>query len=176
MAGNITLVQGDITQQDVDAIVNAANSSLMGGGGVDGAIHRSGGPEILRQCKEIVARQGRCPTGDAVITTAGDMKARHVIHTVGPIWRDGDHNEDELLSRAYNNCLLLADKNKLKTIAFPSISTGAYRFPLGRAAGIALKTVREFLDQHGDIQVTFVLFNEQTLAAYQEALAKLQQQ
>ena len=170
---NIILVQGDITQQDADAIVNAANSSLMGGGGVDGAIHRAGGPAILQECEKIVVRQGRCPTGQAVITTGGNLKAKYVIHTVGPIWRGGDQNEEQLLRNAYHNSLKVgAEHSDLKTIAFPSISTGAYRFPIDHAASVALKTVKDFLltQRHNYEEVRFVLFSENDLQAYQEAM------
>jgi O-acetyl-ADP-ribose deacetylase (regulator of RNase III) len=170
MHKEIILIQGDITQQDTEAIVNAANSSLMGGGGVDGAIHRAGGPAILEECKQIVAKQGRCPTGQAVITTGGNLKAQYVIHTVGPVWRGGDYNEDQLLADAYRNSLTLAQEHNLKTIAFPSISTGAYRFPIELAAHIALKTVDEFLSQHAVFrEVRFVLFSQHDLKIYQNA-------
>ena len=170
MHSNIVLVQGDITEQDTDAIVNAANSSLMGGGGVDGAIHRAGGPEILRECKEIVSQQGRCPTGKAVITTGGNLKAKYVIHTVGPIWRGGNHNEDQLLADAYRNSLSLAHQHGIKTIAFPSISTGAYRFPIERAANIALSTVEDFLQKQPLEEVRFVLFTSENLQFFQNKL------
>ncbi|HHY47951.1 MAG TPA: O-acetyl-ADP-ribose deacetylase, partial [Firmicutes bacterium] len=130
----VRLIQGDITQQETDAIVNAANSGLLGGGGVDGAIHRAGGPEILEQCKRIRAEKGLCPTGEAVITTGGRLKARFVIHAVGPIWQGGNHDEDRLLASAYQNSLKLAVQHGIKSISFPSISTGAYRFPIDRAA------------------------------------------
>jgi O-acetyl-ADP-ribose deacetylase (regulator of RNase III) len=174
MNGKITLIQGDITQQSCDAIVNAANSSLMGGGGVDGAIHRAGGPAILEQCKDIVARQGRCPTGEAVITTGGNLKAKYVIHTVGPIWRDGNHGEDELLVNAYCNSLQRAVENEIQTIAFPSISTGAYRFPIERAARIALQTVYDFLQKNDQIEeVRFVLFSQADLQVYQAAYKQI---
>lgn len=174
MTSNISLIQGDITEQATDAIVNAANSSLMGGGGVDGAIHRAGGPSILAQCKEIVAQQGPCPTGQAVITAAGNLKARFVIHTVGPVWRGGDNNEDELLARAYRNSLALAREHDIETIAFPSISTGAYRFAIDRAAEIALRTVARFADTHRFREVRFVLFSRADLDVYRRALQKLQ--
>ncbi|MCP4711489.1 MAG: O-acetyl-ADP-ribose deacetylase [Planctomycetes bacterium] len=172
---NIILVQSDITQQDTDAIVNAANSSLMGGGGVDGAIHKAGGPKILQECKEIVARQGRCPTGQAVITSGGNLKAKYVIHTVGPIWRGGDQNEPKLLQDAYCQSLTIGTQHAdLKTIAFPSISTGAYRFPIQQAATIALTTVNNFVSQnHHYQQVRFVLFSPEDLEQYQKALATL---
>jgi O-acetyl-ADP-ribose deacetylase len=170
MNGKITLIQGDITQQETEAIVNAANCSLMGGGGVDGAIHRAGGPEILRQCKEISARQGRCPTGEAVLTGGGNLKAKYVIHTVGPVWNDGRHGEDELLANAYRNSLLVAAENGIQTIAFPSISTGAYRFPIEKAARIALQTVSEFLQTGKNLEeVRFVLFSRGDLEVYQKA-------
>jgi len=172
---NIILVRGDITQQDTDAIVNAANSSLMGGGGVDGAIHKAGGPKILAECKEIVARSGRCPTGQAVITSGGNLKAKYVIHTVGPIWRGGSQNEPKLLQDAYYQSLTVgAAHPDLKTIAFPSISTGAYRFPIQQAASIALTTVNNFLTQNHHYQeVRFVLFSPGDLEQYQTALSAL---
>jgi len=169
----ITLMQGDITRQDTEAIVNAANSSLMGGGGVDGAIHRAGGPDILEECKQIVAKQGRLPTGEAVITTAGRMKARYVIHTVGPVWSGGDRNEEQLLRNAYWNSLQVAIENHIKTVSFPSISTGAYRFPIDRAAQIALETVRAFLREHPLDEIRFVLFSESDLAVYQAAAGEI---
>ena len=170
----IRLVQGDITQQETDAIVNAANSSLMGGGGVDGAIHRAGGPEILEQCKKIRAERGPCPTGEAVITTAGRMRARFVIHAVGPIWHGGTQSEDELLSKAYYNSLRLAKEHGIRTISFPSISTGAYRFPIERAARIAMRTVKEFVEQNeGFDEVRFVLFTAPDLKVYEEALREI---
>ncbi len=163
----ISIIQGDITRQATDAIVNAANSSLMGGGGVDGAIHRAGGPAILEECIKIVARQGPLPTGRAVITTAGKMKAGHVIHTVGPIWHGGSQGEAELLASAYRESLKLAGANNLASVSFPSISTGAYGYPIDQAARIALKTVKDFLAQPGPIkEVVFVLFDERTFKAY----------
>jgi len=171
----ITLEGGDITEQSVDAIVNAANSTLLGGGGVDGAIHRRGGPAILAACREIAARQGGCPTGQAVITPAGRLAARFVIHTVGPIWMGGARGEDGLLASAYRTSLALAVAHHVRTLAFPSISTGAYRFPIERAAGIALGTVAEFLDTggHGLAEVRFVLFTDDDLAVYHRALQRL---
>ena len=151
----LELMEGDITQQEIDAVVNAANTTLLGGGGVDGAIHRSGGPAILEECKRI----GGCPTGEAVITTAGNLPARWVIHTVGPVWRDGSHREPELLRNAYKNSLLQADQNRLTSIAFPSISTGAYRFPIDTAARIALSTIIGHLKEKTTVtKVRFVLF------------------
>ncbi|SHE52824.1 O-acetyl-ADP-ribose deacetylase (regulator of RNase III), contains Macro domain [Desulfofundulus australicus DSM 11792] len=170
----LRLMVGDITRQDTEAIVNAANSSLMGGGGVDGAIHRAGGPQILEECKQIVARQGSLPTGQAVITTGGNLKARYVIHTVGPIWSGGNRGEDELLHNAYYNSLSLAREKGIKSISFPSISTGAYRFPIERAATIALKTVRDFiLENDFFTEVRFVLFREDDFKVYQRAWEKL---
>ena len=169
----LTLLQGDITLQETEAIVNAANSSLMGGGGVDGAIHRAGGPDILEQCKRIVANIGSLPAGDAVITTGGRLTAKHVIHTVGPIWRGGGKNEPVLLKNAYRNSLLLAAREEIKSIAFPSISTGAYRFPIERAAEIALSTVIEFLNNSPLEDVFFVLFSHDDYEIYQRTLDRL---
>ncbi len=158
----LNLIERDITQFEGDAIVNAANSSLIGGGGVDGAIHRAGGSEILEACKKIVDNQGTCPPGQAVITTAGKMKAKFVIHTVGPIWRGGNKNEASILAECYKNSLKLALQNHCKTIAFPNISTGVYGFPKAEAAKIAVSTVREFLKKTEDvISVTFVCFDEE---------------
>ena len=168
----VSIIQGDITRQASDAIVNAANSSLMGGGGVDGAIHRAGGPAILEECQKIVARQGRLPTGQSVITTGGNLKARHVIHTVGPIWHGGNRNEAEFLGSAYYECLKLATKNKLASIAFPSISTGAYSYPVDEAAKIAVSTVIPFLKEQETSfkDVIFVLFDSRTYQSYRSAL------
>ncbi len=170
----LRLKQGDITKESVDAIVNAANSSLMGGGGVDGAIHRAGGPAILADCEKIVAKIGRLPAGQAVITTGGNLPAKHVIHTVGPVWGGGNRNEDATLASAYRESLGVAKREGLKTVAFPSISTGVYRFPVDRAAKIALGTVREFQEKEGTPgEVTFVLFDAGTLGAYEKALKGL---
>lgn len=167
---SIELTEGDITRQPVDAIVNAANSSLLGGGGVDGAIHRAGGPAILEECKKI----GGCPTGEAVITTAGMLPARQVIHTVGPIWRGGSHGEAKLLAKAYANSLALAAAHRLSSIAFPSISTGAYGYPLDRAADIALAAVLAHLRGTTTLSIVrFVLFNRMTFEAYTHALQEL---
>lgn len=167
----ISLVQGDITQFEVDAIVNAANSSLMGGGGVDGAIHRAGGPTILVECREIIARQGRCETGQAVITSGGNLPASYVIHTVGPVWHGGNDNEAQLLADAYLNSLYLAMKNGVQTIAFPNISTGIYGFPKDKAAEIAVKKVRQFLLANGQIQhVYFVCFDQENFDLYDQLL------
>ncbi len=167
----LTLVQGDITKQAVDAVVNAANSGLKGGGGVDGAIHRAGGPAILAACKEIVARQGKLPPGRAVITTGGRLPARHVIHTVGPIWRGGRAGEPEVLAGAYRESLLLAVQAGLSTIAFPSISTGAYRYPLEDAAQVAVGEVYRFLLEEASLhEVRFVLYDSRSLLAYTRAV------
>ena len=173
-SSSISILKGDITQQDTDAIVNAANSGLMGGGGVDGAIHRAGGPAILEDCKEIVARQGRLPTGQAVITTGGRMKTRHVIHTVGPVWRGGSNDEPERLASAYRESLKLAAEKGLRSISFPSISTGVYGYPVEDAAMAAVKAVTDFLNSYnGTMETFFVLFNEEAYRAYQNALDTL---
>ena len=167
MQEKITLVAGDITKINADAIVNAANSSLLGGGGVDGAIHRAGGPEIVEECKIIRNRQGGCHTGDAVITTAGKLPARYVIHTVGPVWNGGSQNEAELLKRAYQSCFRLAQQHGIKTIAFPSISTGIYRFPKKRAAEIALEAIRDALMDNPTLEeVKIVCFDEENFEIY----------
>ena len=168
----ISIVKGDITEQDTDAIVNAANSGLMGGGGVDGAIHRAGGPAILEECEKIVAQQGRLPTGKAVITTGGKLQARYVIHTVGPIWHGGGRNEAELLRSAYDECLKLTTEKKLASISFPSISTGAYGYPVDEASKIAVNTVVSFLKQQTTSlrEVVFVLFDSGTCQSYRSAL------
>jgi O-acetyl-ADP-ribose deacetylase len=166
------LLQGDITKMEVDAIVNAANSSLLGGGGVDGAIHRAGGPAILEACKGIVARQGQCGTGNAVITTAGNMPSKFVIHTVGPVWHGGHANEERLLENAYRNSLELAAENGIETIAFPNISTGIYGFPKEKASEIAIKTVNNFLLQNDKIKlVYFVCFDSENFASYKRMLS-----
>jgi O-acetyl-ADP-ribose deacetylase (regulator of RNase III) len=166
----IRLVQGDITAQAVDAIVNAANSSLLGGGGVDGAIHATGGPSILDECRVL----GGCATGSAKATGAGRLPARYVIHAVGPIWRGGDEGEDELLASCHRVALELASKLGCRTIAFPAISTGAFGFPLDRAAGIALGATAEELERRPEIEeVRFVLFNEAPLRVFEEALDDL---
>jgi O-acetyl-ADP-ribose deacetylase (regulator of RNase III) len=171
----LAIIQGDITKQATDVIVNAANPSLMGGGGVDGAIHRAGGPAILEECKKVVAQQGRLPTGKAVITTGGDLKAQYVIHTVGPIWHGGSRNESELLKSAYYECLKLATENKLSSISFPSISTGAYGYPVDEAARIALNTVFSFLKKQATSlkDVVFVLFDSRTYQGYYSALQEV---
>jgi len=166
----LELVQGDITQQETEAIVNAANTSLLGGGGVDGAIHSAGGPQILGECRKI----GGCPPGDARITSGGLLKARHVIHTVGPVYRDGRRGEPETLANAYQNSLALASKYGIKSVAFPSISTGAYGYPIELAASIALKTTMNYLETHPEIElVRFVLFGGTAYEAYERALKVL---
>ena len=177
METKIKLVQGDITKEQVDAIVNAANSQLIGGLGVDGAIRRAGGSEIDRACDEIRARQGGCPTGEAVITTGGNLPAKYVIHTVGPIWRGGNSGESELLASCYRESLPLALQNSVKTIAFPSISTGIYGYPIDKAAAVALSAVKEFLMQGDGIgEVRFVLFDDSTYRGYEQALSALKGQ
>ncbi len=166
------LIKGDITKIKVDAIVNAANSSLMGGGGVDGAIHRAGGPAILEECRKIVARQGRCATGEAVITTAGNLPAKFVIHTVGPVWNGGKYDEQTKLASCYKNSLRLAVENDCKTIAFPNISTGIYHFPKKEAAQIAISTVKDFLSRNHAIErVTFVCFDDENYELYRGILS-----
>jgi O-acetyl-ADP-ribose deacetylase (regulator of RNase III) len=171
MTGIIKVIQGDITKMEVDAIVNAANSSLMGGGGVDGAIHRAGGPEILEACKKIVAKQGSCKTGEAVITTGGKLHARYVIHTVGPVWNGGQNDEASKLANCYRNSLQLAVSNQVKSIAFPNISTGVYHFPKKEAATIALKTVNEFLNDNNGVDVVhFVCFDDENFNLYTQLL------
>ena len=171
----LRLVQGDITQEQVDAIVNAANTELIGGAGVDGAIRRAGGAEIDKACDEIRAQQGGCPTGQAVITTGGQLHAEHVIHTVGPIWQDGNESEPELLASCYRESLSLALEKGIRTIAFPSISTGVYGYPLNAAATTALNTVKGFTEQNdGLAEVRFVLFDDTTYAAYETILSELE--
>lgn len=171
----IEVVKNDITKISVDAIVNAANSSLMGGGGVDGAIHRAGGSAILEDCRKIVVRQGGCETGQAVITTAGNLPANYVIHTVGPIWYGGTNNEREKLADCYKNSLQLALENNCKSVAFPGISTGVYRFPKDEAAHIAVKTVSEFLSEHNEIEkVIFVCFDDENEALIKNELNQIQ--
>jgi O-acetyl-ADP-ribose deacetylase (regulator of RNase III) len=169
----IDVIQGDITRIEVDAIVNAANSSLMGGGGVDGAIHRAGGPAILEACKKIVAKQGGCKTGEAVITTAGNLPAKFVIHTVGPIW-NGRPKEKELLANCYTHSLQLAVENHCRTIAFPNISTGVYRFPKDQAAAIAVRTVHAFLQKNNELEkVIFVCFDDENYRLVRQELEQL---
>lgn len=156
------MVRGDITQSDTDAIVNAANSSLMGGGGVDGAIHRAGGPAILEECKQIVKDQGECPAGEAVITNAGNLSAEYVIHTVGPVWRGGNEGEEDILYNAYVNSLQLAAANNCRTVAFPNISTGVYGYPKEKAAKTAVRAVTDFLQENASLQrVDLVCFDRE---------------
>ena len=170
----LSLMQGDITKQETDAIVNAANSGLMGGGGVDGAIHRAGGPAILEDCKKIVAQRGRLPAGQAVITTGGNLKARHVIHTVGPVWHGGKSGEPETLASAYMESLKVAVENNLKSVSFPSISTGVYSYPLPEASRVAIGAVVDFLSKNASLEeVVFVLFDSRTFAAYKQALEEI---
>jgi O-acetyl-ADP-ribose deacetylase (regulator of RNase III) len=167
LAGRLELVQGDITTQDTDAIVNAANTTLLGGGGVDGAIHRAGGPAILAECRTL----GGCATGDAKITTGGRLRARYVIHAVGPVYRPGGRREAELLASAYRRSLEVASAHGVRSVAFPSISTGAYRYPIREAAAIAIATVAEYLRAHEEIElVRFVLFSAADLTVYEELL------
>ncbi len=162
----LEVLKGDITKIEVDAIVNAANSSLLGGGGVDGAIHRAGGPAILEDCRRIVAKQGGCKTGEAVITTAGNLLAKFVIHTVGPVWNGGHKNEAEKLANCYRNSLKIAMENGCKTIAFPCISTGIYGYPIAAAAKVAVDVVKQFLEENESIeQVQFVCFDEANFEA-----------
>ena len=173
-AGRVELALGDITLQAVDAIVNAANSSLLGGGGVDGAIHRGAGPSLLEECRRIRREQlpGGLPAGEAVITGAGRLPARYVIHTVGPIWQGGDAREPEVLASCYRSSLRLAAEHGLASVAFPSISTGAYGYPVAEAARTALRTVRDVLEQGNPVRlVRFVLFGHADFATYSAALA-----
>lgn len=166
----LELVEGDITTQDTEAIVNAANEQLRVGGGVDGAINRAGGPKIQDEARKI----GHCPTGQAVITTGGNLKAKYVIHTVGPIYRGGRHGEPKLLASAYRECLKLASARGIKSLAFPSLSTGVYGYPVPEAARIALKTVKDYLAKHPEIElVRFVLFGQPTFAAFAAALQEI---
>jgi O-acetyl-ADP-ribose deacetylase len=173
MAMKIELIQGDITKLKVDAIVNAANSRLAGGGGVDGAIHRAGGPEIMKECDRIREKTGGCPTGEAVTTTAGRLSAKKVIHTVGPVWNGGNHNEETLLSNAYLNSLKEAVKHGLKSVAFPNISTGIYGYPKKKAAEAAIGTVKNFLAENKEIEkVIFVCFDGESYGIYRNILGQ----
>lgn len=172
--GRIEIIQGDITKLEVDAIVNAANNSLLGGGGVDGAIHRAGGKAILEECLKIREKQGGCPTGEAVITTGGNLPAKYVIHTVGPVWQGGNQGEEQLLRNAYRNSLRLAVEHNLKTVAFPNISTGVYGYPKREAAEIAVDEVSKFLAEDSQLEkVIFVCFNEDNLEIYREIAGQL---
>ncbi|HCB1501979.1 O-acetyl-ADP-ribose deacetylase (regulator of RNase III) [Klebsiella oxytoca] len=171
MAVQPEVILGDITTLAVDVIVNAANSSLLGGGGVDGAIHRAAGPELLAACKLVLQQQGECPPGHAVITVAGALPASAVIHTVGPIWYGGDRQEAELLADAYRNSLLLASANNYRSIAFPAISTGVYGYPKDAAAEIAVRTVNAFLTRYNPLErVIFVCFDAETAGIYTRLL------
>jgi len=166
----LALVQGDITREETEALVNAANTGLVGGGGVDGAIHRAGGPAIMAECRRI----GSCPTGKAVITTGGNLKARYVIHTVGPVYRGGSHGEAELLASAYRESLKLASARNLKSLSFPAISAGVYGYPLREAARIALTTIIDYLKPHNDIElVRFVLSGQKTFDTFSAVLKEL---
>ena len=170
MADEIEIVQGDITLLEVDAIVNAANQSLLGGGGVDGAIHRAAGPELQEECRKL----GGCPTGEARITSGCNLSAHYVIHTVGPVWHGGDRNEDNLLASCYHNSLDLAFQHKLHSIAFPSISTGVYRFPIERASRIALRVIHDFVVSEDDApRVMIACFSEEDRAVYLQAYQEL---
>lgn len=166
----IEIIQGDITKQSVDAIVNAANCSLLGGGGVDGAIHRAAGPELLAECRTL----GGCRTGEAKLTRGYKLPAKYVIHTPGPVWHGGNNGEADKLRSCYRNCLVLASENGCKTVDFPSISTGVYHFPLEKASEIAIKTISEYLFEHPEIErVRMVCFDERTKGHYEKALEKL---
>jgi O-acetyl-ADP-ribose deacetylase (regulator of RNase III) len=170
MEERIKIIKGDITEIKVDAIVNAANKSLLGGGGVDGAIHRAAGPELLEECKKL----GGCETGQAKITKGYNLPVKYVIHTVGPVWQGGENKEEEKLASCYRNSLKLAIENNVKSIAFPSISTGAYKFPIEKAAPIAIREVKNFLKENKEIEeVIFVLFSERDFGIYQDLISKV---
>jgi O-acetyl-ADP-ribose deacetylase (regulator of RNase III) len=169
----IELLRGDITKLEIDAIVNAANSELMGGGGVDGAIHRAAGPQLLEECLKIRERQDGCPPGEAVITSGGNLKVKFIIHAVGPVWMEGKHDEEQLLAKAYRSSLELAVSNSVKTIAFPNISTGVYNFPKKRAAEIAVREVNDFLSNDETIEkVIFCCYDEENYNLYDQMLNK----
>ena len=170
MRDRIEVIKGDITKQTVDAIVNAANSSLLGGGGVDGAIHRAAGPELLAECRTL----GGCPTGEARITKGYMLPAQWVIHTVGPVWHGGNNAEDDLLAGCYRNSLALAEQHDVRTVAFPAISTGAYRFPLERATRVAFGETKRFLEQNASVQkVRFVCFGEGDFQTYLAVISEI---
>ncbi len=175
MSEQLVLLQGDITEQSVDAIVNAANEELVGGGGVDEAIHRAGGPAISAECERLRSQQGGCPTGSAVMTTGGQMNVKAVIHTAGPVWDGGEAGEPESLEACYRNSMELARRHGLRTVAFPSISTGVYGYPVNEAAERALKTVKAMLAKHPESydEVRFVLFSDDDLATYKKALDRI---
>jgi len=167
----IVIVKGDITKENVDAIVNAANTSLLGGGGVDGAIHRAAGPELLEECKKL----NGCPTGEARITKGYNLPAKYIIHTVGPVWCGGKNNEEEMLANCYRSCFALTRKHKIKTISFPSISTGAYRFPAEKASVIAVNEITKLLKQHPTIkEVRIVCYDDRTYNCYLAILSQLE--
>jgi O-acetyl-ADP-ribose deacetylase (regulator of RNase III) len=167
----IRLVRGDITKIAADAIVNAANAALAGGGGVDGAIHRAGGPAIMAECDAIRSSRGGCPTGHAVITTGGRLKARHVIHAVGPVWRGGENGEAAQLASAYRESLALAAGHGLRRVVFPCISTGIYGFPKDRAAAVAVETMQAFLTRHPEMEISVACFDDENFTAYEKLLA-----
>ena len=167
----LVLFQGDITKVNADIVVNAANSSLLGGGGVDGAIHRAGGPALLKACQAIRNRQGSCPPGEAVITTSGKLPAQFVVHTVGPIWQGGDNDEPQILANCYRNSLILAAEHQARTVAFPNISTGVYGYPKDKAASVAVNAVKKFLVQDTSLAyVIFVVFDKENYRLYQDLL------
>ncbi|MBC1707226.1 ADP-ribose-binding protein [Listeria welshimeri] len=169
----ITVVKGDITEQNVDVIVNAANPGLLGGGGVDGAIHQAAGPDLLKECQAVITRIGSCPAGEAVITSAGDLKARYIIHAVGPIWKDGDQQEANKLASCYWKALDLANGKDLTSIALPNISTGVYGFPKKLAAEVALYTVRKWSEEEYDSsikEIRFVCYDEENLKIYKKII------
>lgn len=171
----LEVLKGDITKIEVDAIVNAANSSLLGGGGVDGAIHRAGGPAILEACKTIRTKQGECPTGEAVITTGGNLPVTYVIHTVGPVWQGGQKQEEQLLFSCYQNSLALAETHQVTSIAFPNISTGVYGYPKDKAAQVAVDAVKTYFEEHTSSQVkyvAFVCFDDENYRLYQELISR----
>lgn len=168
----IEVIRGDITKAEVDAIVNAANTSLLGGGGVDGAIHRAGGISILEECRKIRDTQGGCKVGEAVITKAGKLHAKFVIHAVGPVWNGGNKNEDDFLASAYKNSLKLCVANNIKTVAFPNISTGIYKFPKEKAANIAIKTILNYREINVISKVVFVCFDEDNFNIYKNLIRK----
>ncbi len=174
----LSIIQGDITNQSTDAIVNAANSGLMGGGGVDGAIHKMGGPAILEECKGIVGKQGKLPTGKAVITTGGNLKARYVIHTVGPVWHGGKNKEATLLANAYRECLNIASQKNINSISFPSISTGVFGYPVEKASRVALNTIIHFIREKDTFikEIVIVLFDSATYKCYSSEVKNLSTQ
>lgn len=171
MKGKIILKKGDITSENVDAIVNAANMKLMGGGGVDGAIHAVGGPQILEECKSHVDAYGECPTGDAIMTTSGELPSKYVIHTVGPVWHGGRFGETQLLHDCYTNSLLMAEHHNLHSVAFPNISTGVYGYPKNEAAEVAIDAVEDFMETHEIVdEVVFVCYSEDNYKLYKNIL------